>query len=369
MRFALLALLGTVAWGAPRLPTSDSEIIAPTRHQDDKQRLKTVPGGPALAREYLALGRRRSDPRYFGLAQAALGDLWTEPEPASDVWLLRATLRQADHDFDGALKDLDGILTREPRNPQALLTRAAIRQVQGNYADALADCERLSALTHGLVVTGCRAVAEGNSGKARESLAALEKELKGDADPGVWIWAAGIAAELSLNLGKTKEAEKWLRRALEKDPEDVFTLTALADLLLEQKRAAEVTKLLQGREFVDGLLLRLALAEKKPGAPMGPYAKKMMERLTEAKNRPRYPAHLREEALFNLKVLEGFEDRAAEMARENWKVQREIIDTRLALETALKAGKKEWAREVAEWVETTKLETPDIRELARRAKK
>ena len=44
-----------------------------------------------------------------------------------------------------AVADLDRSLQREPRNAQALLTRATVLTVQGKYAQARADCERLAA--------------------------------------------------------------------------------------------------------------------------------------------------------------------------------------------------------------------------------
>ena len=49
----------------------------------------------------------------------------------TEVLVLRATIRQSLHDFDTAIADLGTALAREPRHPQALLTRATVLTVQG----------------------------------------------------------------------------------------------------------------------------------------------------------------------------------------------------------------------------------------------
>ena len=80
---------------------------------------------------YVALGRSEGDPRYDGYAQAALAPWWDLAEPPVPVLILRATLEQRRHDFDAALADLERVLARQPRHPQALLTKATILEVQG----------------------------------------------------------------------------------------------------------------------------------------------------------------------------------------------------------------------------------------------
>src|SRR6188472_1223348 len=54
----------------------------------------------AASRQAIELARREADPRYWGRAQAALQAFWSEPEPPEEVLVLRATIRQALHDFD-----------------------------------------------------------------------------------------------------------------------------------------------------------------------------------------------------------------------------------------------------------------------------
>src|SRR5437016_80022 len=58
-----------------------------------------------LARDYINKSRAESDPRYLGYAQATLAPWWDSPEPPTEVLVLRATIRQSNHDFDNALAD------------------------------------------------------------------------------------------------------------------------------------------------------------------------------------------------------------------------------------------------------------------------
>ena len=83
-----------------------------------------------LAQRYIEYGRAEGDPRYYGYAQAALNPWWNLSNPPAAVLLLRATLRQARHDFNGALADLSVILKSDPDDAQAWLTQASLQQVQ-----------------------------------------------------------------------------------------------------------------------------------------------------------------------------------------------------------------------------------------------
>ncbi len=95
----------------------------------------------ALASAYIQASRVDGDPRFLGYAQAALAPWWQVPQAPSSVLMLRATILQSMHQFEPAFADLDRISQREPKNAQALLTRATLRTVQGRYAPACADCD------------------------------------------------------------------------------------------------------------------------------------------------------------------------------------------------------------------------------------
>ena len=74
--------------------------------------------------------------------------------------------------------------------------------------------------------------------------------------------------------------------------------------------------------------------------------------------------HLREEARFTLHLLKEPE-KALRLAKENWGIHREPVDTRILLETALAAKAPSEAKAVLDWVKKSRLEDVKILPLAR----
>ena len=128
----------------------------------------------SLASAYLALGQSQGDPRYDGYAQAALAPWWGLFEPPVPVLILRAMLEQRRHDFDAALADLERVLARQPRHPQALLTKATILGVQGRPDQALDSCAEFAGAVEILVEAACTASAYGLAGRARDGYRLLQ---------------------------------------------------------------------------------------------------------------------------------------------------------------------------------------------------
>ena len=81
------------------------------------------------AQRYLDLARSDGDPRYLGYAEAALKHWWEMPQPPVQVRLLRATIRQSNHEFDTALTDLSMALKSDPARVAA---KSAIT-ITGNF--------------------------------------------------------------------------------------------------------------------------------------------------------------------------------------------------------------------------------------------
>ena len=102
---------------------------------------------------------------------------WDLKQPPDEILVLRAALRQRTHQFDAALTDLAEVLTSNPRNTQARLTRAAVLQVQGAYDAAREECLALQSLTQELVWTACLMSVNGAAGKLRESYEQLRAVL------------------------------------------------------------------------------------------------------------------------------------------------------------------------------------------------
>ncbi len=371
----LLALLARVdgALAKPYTPADDGVVLERLPERADpalgelkrmRAALRANPGDHdnayRVARRSIEAARASGDPRFLGQAQAALAPWWTAADPPAEALLLRATVKQSQHDFAGAQADLDRLLATQPANGQALLTRATIFTVQGRYADAKRDCAKLFRLASGLVTSACFAGAASLNGEAapayRGLMQALERPVNSaDARP----WALTLAAEIAQRRGDAAAAERHFRDALALDPRDAYLLGAYADFLLEQRRAMEAVPLLAGRVANDSLLLRLALAERAVPALQTDFAahkQELADRFAAARRRGD-SLHMREEARFLLEIADDA-PAALALAKENWKVQREPADLRiLAAAANANVGNDGGATKiVADWLASTHIE-------------
>jgi Tfp pilus assembly protein PilF len=379
----LIAEAGT-AEAAPYVPADDAQVLErlPTASNQNLRELSRLnselgrsPTDLALAIRVAAqdieAARAESDPRYNGYAEAALRPWLTQPNPPNSVILLRATLRQAVHDFDEALQDLNQVISAEPRNYQARLTRAIILQVRGEYPEALKGCRSLVLFGRNLVTATCIASVNSLKGEAKTGRdilkGALESSRPDDESPQVRLWALTILAEIDARIGDNAAAEQHFRQALALGLRDGYLLGAYADFLLDAGRPQDVLTLLKDELRIDPLLLRFALAEKMTGASaLSSHIADLDERFKMSRLRGDV-SHRREEARFALHLSNRASD-ALQLAEANWTVQREPWDTRLLLETALAAGAPAAARPVLDWLTTSQLEDEQIQKLASRLK-
>ena len=372
------------AAAAPHVPTDDAQALErlPTAGNQTLRELGRLnaelgrsPADLALAirvaTKDIEAARAESDPRYNGYAEAALRPWLALPNPPNSVLLLRATLRQSIHDFDGALVDLNQVISAEPRNVQARLTRAIILQVRGEYPEALKNCLSLALFVDKLVTATCMAGVNSLQGQAKTSRDVLQGALEAtgpDEDNAqVRLWALTVLAEIDARMGEGEAAEQHFRKALSLGLHDGYLLGAYADFLLDAGRPREVLALLQNELRIDPLLLRFALAEQMIGARTLPgHISDLGERF--AVNRLRGDnSHRREEARFALHLAKRAPD-ALQLAEVNWTVQREPWDTRILLEAALAAGAPASARPVLDWLTSSRLEDGQIQKLASRLK-
>jgi Tfp pilus assembly protein PilF len=364
---------------APFLPQSDSDVLErlpTTKSAADRElrqlqaRLTRNPSDVALAtlvaRRLLELGRGSSDPRYYGYAQAALRPWWDEPQPPPAVLVLRATVLQHRHDFAGALHDLAQALAQEPHNAQAWLSRAVILGVRGDYAEAQRSCQPLSRLLSSLLVNTCISNAAVLSGQAEHSYRLLAESLERSPTAGVQerLWALTLLAETASRLGRSQAAEQHFQQALALGQRDIYLLGAYADFLLDQDHPEGVVKLLADDVRADGLLLRLALAERALGLEsLAQHVAELQARIAASRRRGDR-IHQREEARVYLRLLDQPVE-ALRLAQANWAIQREPWDARLLLEAALAAGERAAAQPVLEWLASTGLEDRHLQRLAK----
>ena len=317
----------------------------------------------ALATKLIEQSRSEGDPRFLGQAQAVLVPWLNHPTPPPSALLLRATIRQNAHEFDLALADLDAVLSLQPANAQAWLTRASIYQVQGRYEDARRACQPLFRLAGRHVTLTCLADIAGLSGQAATSREMLTANLE---RPGISaherLWILTILAEMAARTGDANAAEKHFLDARSLGLKNIYLLGAYADFLLDQGRPQEVVTLLQHETRADGLLLRLTLAEQTLHLPASKnHTAKLAARFAAGRERGTR-VHVREEARFTLALLHDSQT-ALTLAQTNWEIQKEPWDARLLLETALASGSRQAANPVIAWLHINHVEDKRLQQL------
>ena len=337
-----LCLSALAAQATPITPTRDDEVIevlpAVTSSRAEERRLrKQLAQQPrdaklalGVAQGYLDQAHELGDPRFVGLAMSAIAG-WTDEATMPDaVLMMRAVLQQYLHQFDASAASLKRLLARPsafPR-PQAWLTLATVRRVQGRYGESDAACKQVAAAGTALHAEAClaeNAALRGEVDRARTVFTGLLASQRGAA-PSTQAWLLTSLAELEQRAGKAAAADAAFKAVLKLEPDPYATL-AYADFLIEQKRPAQALALLKGQARSDAVLLRLAIAGVQATAPTAKAdADEMRERIALANQRPDAKvAHGREQAMFALQV-DGQPTRALELARGNVSQQREPLD-------------------------------------------
>ena len=182
-----------------------------------------------------------------------------------------------------------------------------------------------------------------------------------DAAPDVRAWIESLLGEIAQRHGEP-EADLHFRAALAADPRDLYTIGAYSDWLLEQSRAADVIPLVENEQRVDGLLLRLALAQKALRLPEADTTVATLRARFDASRARGDTVHRREEARFQL-LLNNDAEAALRLAQDNWNVQREPADLRILAEAAHATGDAAALETVRQWLATTRLEYPAVAKL------
>jgi tetratricopeptide (TPR) repeat protein len=374
--FALAALLLAAALAAavPRraeatvlVPTRDDEVVeilpAVSGDRAELRRLRqqqaadprAVEGAVALARRYLEEARRQGDPRYAGLAFAALA-AWPAPASAPDeVLLLQATLQQFVHDFETAATHLERLVQRSPGNAQAWLTLATVRRVQGRYADSDRACAGLLAVRAGpsaIYGRACQAENDSLRGEFQQARDSVTGLLGGARLAGpTRNWLLTTLAESEARAGRPVQAEAAYEEAQAAQP-DGYTALSYADFLLEGNRPAAALAQLQGQPRTDAVLLRLAIAGTQlDSAQARRDVAELRQRMALANLRPEArTTHAREGAMFAL-WIDRSPRRALALAREDVKHQREPLDILVLAHAAAASQDAAALREAASLVQ------------------
>lgn len=309
------------------------------------------------ARQYVEYGRAIGDARYVG---AALGILtpWLEISPDPQILNLAASARQYMHDFDGALALLDQIIASNPREPQALLSRANIYIVQGRFSPALEDCRSLARARRPDLAILCDTTAKALTAESVTAAEQLERMVTINAiDPALTGYAQSLLAEIARFNGQAARARAKFEAALAASPEDLRTLMILVDFDLAEGMPEQALMRMAKSPVTDGIMVRqveahLALDNTAEASRIGAIVRGRFEEASTAGD----TAHAREAARYWLAVKET--DKAVAAATANWTTQRELEDAILLLTAAKAAGKLEAATPVFDWAAAEKVVAP-----------
>ena len=369
------ALLAPTAQSAPRTPVDDATVIEklPFRAGDSRAReLETLrasarksPGdataAAALAQAYFDMAQARSDPRYVGYADAVVSQF--EHKLSIDLLVIRGMLYQYRHDFDKALVDFAAALAQDPERAGAHAWRGAIYLVEAQYDNARKECAALLKLQRPVLHGGCSGLVQAYTGQLNSAYSTLQQALALARYDGQRLWLLTRLGEVSAWLGQNARAERHYRDALALGLDDGYMLAAYADFLLDNKRPADVLKLLSSWEASDPLLLRLAEAETLLQAPAAKaHVQALDDRFAAAKLRGD-TTHRAEEARFQLRLRKN-SALAVQLAAANYEVQKEPRDLRVLLEAALAAHDTAAAKPGRDWLQSTGFEDARIRTLA-----
>ncbi len=311
----------------------------------------------AFARYAASLARRDGNTDLLKLAAGSLAPWSAVDEPPIDILIVRANVKQIDHRFDEALADLDQIIVRDPYNPQALLSRAFVLTTTGRAREAAADCARIRPNVSVTIRETCAARALSLSGAAQRSLTRLEasvRALKAKSKTEK-TFAISVAAEIAERIGETEKATGFYAELLEADPRSVFVRAAYADFLVSQNKFAEARAIIGDRPHTETLMLLRVLASAGPSdQPANAAAAELKARMENDLAKDDY-SHAREYARFALNRMND-PHFAFDMARANWRVQKEPLDARILLAAAEAAGDHETTHEIEAWIEATGIE-------------
>jgi Tfp pilus assembly protein PilF len=368
--FLMLMTVLEAAWATPYVPSRDDVIMERLPKglrifSRNAKSSKTNDLGKACqeARQFIQLAQRSAEPRYLGYAQGTLSTWINNAEPPAEVRLLRAIIRQSNHNFGEAIADFDGVLIHDPRNREALVGKICALQAQGRILEAREACQKAPGLASDIIGLSLITTVASLNGQLEMSRNLLQTALARAEAPATslaWAWTA--LAEMNVRAGLVSEATQAYGKALELTPDDAYLRASYADFLLDQDRCNEVLSLLQQRTQADGLLLRLRLAEAKENNSHAAQHLAELRKRFQSTRATVGNLHAREEAIFELRLLHH-PKQALDLAGINWQNQREPLDATILLESAIACGQVSAAKPVLYWINETKLEDVRLKSL------
>lgn len=344
------------------LPSAQQEAIrsARERWRADPQNIDVA---AKLARLYIGESRRSADPRYLGYAEAVL-EPWTKQSTRMPIPIrvLKATIAQRNHQFKFALSEIAVVLKQAPMEPEALLMRATIQQVQADYEGARESCKSLYSLSTLMIGMVCTAQVDGLTGQAESAFQRISKLVniqQAGLTPEIAEWMLSTQVELAQRIGREEDVSKGFNRLMEGGYASPETKAAYADWLIKHQRFQDVITLTSKEIKDDGLLLRLAIAEVALHLPSAEVHRNLLKDRFAAARLRGDGVHQREEARFTLELLHQ-PIQALALAQKNWTVQREPADAHVLLAAAIAAHQPVVATPVMEWLKRSNIQDMEL---------
>jgi tetratricopeptide (TPR) repeat protein len=252
--------------------------------QFHQKRLKDARQHPAfqieLAQAYLAKAQLSSDVSYFDEAEKLVAAaLKKQPDNKAGL-LVKASLCEARHDFQGAIKILEGMEKKDPGDLSARALLANSLMEVGRVPEALELSKALfrQVPTVGSALQAARAyIASGDDEKARKILeVAIGQEQP--MENKISARLRSLLGEIDVRRGRLEEAEQFFLSSLDASPGNAQTSEDLARLKVRQGQleAAERLYMEAFAKTQHPLLLR-EVAQIKQAQGKSAEAKSMLE--------------------------------------------------------------------------------------------
>jgi hypothetical protein len=354
----------TVAHATPYRPTNDADVIdtLPAGSATYQSRIRINSKGKlpfnAVAPQISALLSRSyslGDPRALGQADSLLEPYQKLNTP--EIMMYRATILQANHHFDESKAVIQTILKKLPNQPDSVLMLSSINLVQGRFDDARKECDGIRDMGLMILRFACVAQVDDMTGKlvsSRDILSQLT-QINNGLDAGQIRWLNLILADIALRLNDPVLAKSVFEQL---DMTTAPSLTARADWLIDHRDWAETKQLLESHKDNDALLLRLVISEVQLKSPNAQADFQLLGERIKVWDERGETAHQREQALYAMMLNPP--EIALNLARTNWKKQRETADVAIYTNAAIRAHSVSDMNIIQDWIKQTGFEYPRL---------
>jgi hypothetical protein len=372
----LLFVIVSITYAKPYTPADDTDMLSfisikQTQLTNKLAQLSDdISNSNELALSYIKQAKTTSDPRYYGLAEAIIEPVWQAiksnkktsltSEQLINLLLIKANILEFNHKFDESLIILNQLISSH-NNAQALLMRANIHQIMGNYHLIAKDCAGLIIQASPLISAGCYFSVKGFTSSPNNTKQLIKKmqkfSLKQKNDSlAVKLWLSGLMAEAASLNNNWQLAEEIITTALKKKSNNIYLLSLYSDLLLKQNRYQDCIDLLSQHVLKISLLVRLLTAEIRLNNTLNHTNEQVdLEIRIKEDAIKADEKHLREYAYYQLYVSHNY-SKALKNALINWQNQKEIIDSFILYQAAKIMRRDDITKRLESWREKNNIQ-------------